>query len=209
MTISTAIVEDDPDVRQSLSLLIRGTPGYALCGAYGSAEDALAALPSIHPEVMLMDINLPKQSGIECVRQIKVARPEIQVVMLTVFDDSEDLFNSLSAGASGYLVKRTPPARILEAIAEVHRGGAPMSPSIARMVVERFFPADIAKAPRKIELSPREDEILQLLAKGYRYKEIATALGLAVETVHSHLRRIYDKLHVTSRTEAVVKFLQR
>jgi DNA-binding NarL/FixJ family response regulator len=157
---------------------------------------------------MLMDINLPGQSGIERVRQVKVMRPEIQVVMLTVFDDGEDLFNSLSAGASGYLVERTASARILEAIAEVHRGGAPMSPSIARMVVERFFPAHITKA-RKIELSAREDEILQLLARGYRYKEIASALGLAVETVHSHLRRIYDKLHVTSRTEAVVKFLQR
>ena len=208
MTIRVAIVEDDPDIRQSLALLIKGTPGYELCGAFCSAETALAELPAARPEVVLMDINLPQQSGIECVRQLKVQRPELQVVMLTVFDDSEDLFNSLSAGASGYLLKRTPPARILEAIAEVHRGGAPMSPQIARMVVERFFPANVVR-PRKAELSAREEEILQLLTKGYRYKEIATALGLAVETVHSHLRRIYDKLHVTSRTEAVVKFLQR
>lgn len=208
MNIRVAIVEDDPDIRQSLSLLVRGTPGYELCGAFESAEAALEGLPGARPEVVLMDINLPGRSGIECVRRLKADRPGIQVVMLTVFDDSEDLFNSLSAGASGYLLKRTPPARILEAIAEVHRGGAPMSPQIARMVVEKFFPANVAR-PRKVELSGREEEVLQLLSQGYRYKEIAATLGLAVDTVHSHLRRIYEKLHVTSRTEAVVKFLQR
>ena len=208
MNIRVAIVEDDPDIRQSLALLIRGTPGYELCTACGSAEEALEVLPALNPEVVMMDINLPKLSGIECVRRLKVTHPRIQVVMLTVFDDSEDLFNSLSAGASGSLLKRTPPARILEAIAEVHRGGAPMSPQIARMVVERFFPANTPRTGLP-ELSKREEEILQLLTKGYRYKEIAADLGLAVETIHSHLRRIYDKLHVTSRTEAVVKFLQR
>jgi DNA-binding NarL/FixJ family response regulator len=208
MTIRVALVEDDPMIRQSLAQLVAGTPGYQLCGDFPDAESALEKIPGLKPEVVLMDINLPKQSGIDCVRQLKAGCPEIQMVMLTVFDDSEDLFNSLSAGASGYLLKRTPPAKILEAIAEVHRGGAPMSPQIARMVVERFCPADIRR-PRRIDLSPREEEILQLLTKGYRYKEIGTALGLSVETVHSHLRRIYDKLHVTSRTEAVVKFLQR
>ncbi len=208
MTLRVAIVEDDADIRQSLALLIRGTPGFTLCGAYGSTEEALEGLPSASPQVVLMDIHLPKQSGIECVRQLKVKSPEVQVVMLTVFDDSEELFESLSAGASGYLLKRTPPAKILEAIQEVHQGGSPMSPQIARMVVQRFGPAE-KPARSKQHLTEREEEILGLLSQGYRYKEIAATLGISVETVHTHLRRIYDRLQVTSRTEAVVKYLKR
>ena len=206
--ITVAIVEDDVDIRQSLSLLVEGAGGFRLTAAYGSTEEALLGLPKAPPQVVLMDIHLPKQSGIECVRQLKAQRPEVQVLMLTVFDDSEELFESLSAGASGYLLKRTPPSKILEAIQEVFQGGSPMSPQIARMVVQRFSqPAEPAKL--KERLSQREEQILGLLSQGYRYKEIAANLGISVETVHTHLRRIYQRLQVTSRTEAVVKYLKR
>lgn len=208
MPISVSVVEDDAEIRQSLALIIGGTPGFLFKEAYASAEEALRGIPKLVPDVVLMDIQLPALSGIECVRRLKVKIPETQFVMLTVFDDGEQLFESLASGATGYLLKRTPPAKILEAIEEVHRGGSPMSPQIARLVVERFSPIR-STARAKQELTPRELEILDYLTRGYRYKEIAEALGLGVETVHTHLRRIYDKLQVTSRTEAAVKFLKQ
>jgi DNA-binding NarL/FixJ family response regulator len=206
VSLSIAIVEDDLDLRANLAALIRGTPGFALVGAYGSAEEALVGVPQVKPDVTLMDINLPKLSGIECVRQLKGRMPELEVVMLTVCDSAEEVFPALAAGASGYLLKRTPPAKILDSIEEARRHGSVLSPAIARMVVERFF-----QRPRPSEqsLTTREESVLRMLAKGFRYKEIAGEFGVGIETIHTHVRHIYRKLHVTSRTEAVVKYLGR
>jgi DNA-binding NarL/FixJ family response regulator len=211
MAIRVALVEDDEPVRASLSVLINGANGFACVSACATAEEALERIPPEKPDVVLMDINLPKMSGIECARRLRDILPETQVIMLTMYEDDHRVFDSLTAGASGYLLKRTPHAQILEAIRDVHQGGSPMSSSIARRVVgvvrELRAAAPAAAHSALAQVSPREEEILNLLAKGYRYKEIAEALHLSVETVRTHLRRIYEKLHVSSRTEAVVKFL--
>jgi DNA-binding NarL/FixJ family response regulator len=208
MAIRVAIVEDDQRIRNSLKVLLDGSPGFRCVATYGDAESALLDLPRESPDVVLMDINLPKMSGIECVRQLKERIPGILVIMLTVYEDSQKIFHSLQAGAVGYLIKSTVPSQILQAITEVHAGGSPMSAQIARKVVQSFYNpradhSDTAK------LTERELEILDLLAKGYLYKEIADQLSISRETVHNHLRRIYEKLHVRSRTEAVVKYFQR
>jgi DNA-binding NarL/FixJ family response regulator len=207
-SIRVALVEDDASIRGALEIVLNGAPGFECVGAFASAEDALVQLPPRKPDVVLMDIQLPHMSGVECVRKLKEQHPEIQILMLTVFEDDELVFDSLAAGATGYLLKRTPPGEILEGIAEVHRGGSPMSSYIARKVVRSF-----QKPPRgagtNLPLSEREREILGHLAKGYRYKEIADTLAISLDTVRTHLRRIYEKLHVHSRTEAVVKFLGR
>lgn len=202
--VRVALVEDDLRIRQGLSFLVGGSAGFKWVGDFANGEDALARLPALTPDVILMDINLPGMSGIECIRQLKKLLPGSQLVMLTVLEDHERIFQSLTAGASGYLLKNTPPARLLEAIREVFHGGAPMSAQIARCVVEAF------RHPMRIQepastLTPREQEILALLAKGFLYKEIADQLTLSVETVRTHIRNIYDKLHVRSRTEAVMK----
>lgn len=205
------MVEDDDLVRESMKLLLSGQHGYSFVGAYARAKDALAHIQKDRPDVMLVDINMPGMSGIECVRAVKALHPTVQMVMLTMFEDDENIFESLRAGASGYLLKRTPRAEILAAIAEVHRGGSPMTSSIARKVVQMIGKLSEAKAGGRSEidsLSKRELEVLTNLASGLRYKEIADALGVSVETIRTHLRRIYEKLHVTSRTEAAVKFMQ-
>jgi DNA-binding NarL/FixJ family response regulator len=210
MAIRVSIVEDDAGVRESLSSLIAGARGFACLGAYSSGEDALREIPAARPDVVLMDIHLPLMSGIECVRQLKAVLPSLPIVMLTVYDDQEKLFKSLMAGACGYLLKRTSPAKLLEAIREVHQGGAPMSGQIARMVVQHFHATrEQTAAPAPAFLTVREQEILDHLARGYRYKEIAEALQISFDTVRSHLRAIYEKLHVHSRTEAVVKYLNK
>jgi len=206
--IRVALVEDDASIRNALEIVLNGAHGFECVGTYASAEDGLAQVASAAPNVVLMDIQLPRMSGVECVGQLKERHPEIQILMLTVFEDDELVFDSLAAGATGYLLKRTPPGEILEAIAEVHRGGSPMSSYIARKVV-RSFQKSRHGAGEGLPLSEREREILQQLAKGYRYKEIADALTISLDTVRTHLRRIYEKLHVHSRTEAVVKFLGR
>lgn len=206
--IRVALVEDDPRIRQGLSFLVGGSPGFSWVGDFGNGEDALARLPALAPDVILMDINLPGMSGIQCIRQLKQLLPPSQLVMLTVLEDHERIFESLAAGASGYLLKNTPPARLLEAIREVHNGGAPMSAQIARSVVETFRqPSPVPKSSNV--LTPREQETLALLAKGFLYKEIADQLRVSIETVRSHIRNIYDKLHVRSRTEAVMKVYGR
>jgi len=206
MSINVALVEDDTGVRESLAILINGTSGFRCSGAYPSGEAALKQLCGNFPDVVLMDINLPRMSGIECVAKMKAMRPELQILMLTVYEDSNQIFESLMAGASGYLIKEAPPAEILEAIVDVRRGGSPMSSHIARKVVQYFQKR--GQIPEVADnLSDRENEVLTYLAKGYRYKEIAELLSISVLTVRSHLRRIYEKLHVRSRTEAVVKYL--
>ena len=204
--IKVAIVEDDAGVRESMSVLINGTAGFRCINTFPNAEVALKKLPLEWPDVVLMDINLPEISGIECVSRLKAIRPSLQILMLTVYMENEKIFKSLMAGASGYLIKQTPPAQILDAIAEVHRGGSPMSSHIARKVVQ-FVQQQGASTEETANLSKREHEILTQLAKGYQYKEIADMLGISVLTVRNHLRNIYEKLHVRSRTEAVVKFL--
>jgi DNA-binding NarL/FixJ family response regulator len=173
---------------------------------HASAESALQELPRLNPNVILMDINLPGLTGVECVRRLKPVLPQTQVIMLTVYQNTEHIFNALSAGATGYLLKQTPPAELLDAIRDVHAGGSPMSSHIARKIVQSFQkPAPLAGGSDG--LSPRENEVLELLAKGFLYKEIADQLGLTYATVHTHIRHIYEKLHVRSRTEAVAKHL--
>lgn len=209
MPIKVAIVEDDARFRESLAVLINGADGFRCVGAYPNAETALRELPRAWPDVLLMDINLPKMSGIECVQRLKEANRALQVIMVTVYMDSEQIFKSLKAGASGYLIKKTSPAKLLEAIAEVHAGGSPMSNQIARRVVQFFQEVEPNAADETRNLSKRELEILGYLAKGYQYKEIAETLCISFQTVCAHVRHIYEKLHVRSRTEAVVKFLGR
>ncbi len=208
MSISVAIVEDDRRVRESMSVLIDGAENLRCAGAFPTAEEAIIRVPQAKPDVLLMDINLPGMSGIECVRKLKAQMPKLQILMLTMYEDDEKVFQSLVAGASGYLVKRTSPAELLKAIEEVHGGASPMSGKIARTVVEYFQKLQDG-SPQEDYLSKREEEILNLLVKGYRYKEIAEALTISFETVRSHLKNIYDKLHVHSRTEAVVKYLRK
>jgi len=206
--IRVALVEDDRQVRAGLRLLIDHSKKCACVAAFASAEEALARLPSLQADVVLMDIQLPGRSGIECIRELKLRQPKFQIMMLTVFEDHDRIFQSLTAGASGYLLKQTPPDKLLEAITELHRGGAPMSTQIARRVVEAFQQA-APGGDATAGLSPREKEIVALLAKGYLYKEIASQLGISVETVRTHIHNTYEKLHVRSRTEAVMKIYGR
>lgn len=208
MPITVSIVEDDNRIRESLAILIDGSENIRCISAHATAEEALRQIPIKKPEVVLMDINLPNMSGIECVRKLKTTMPKLQILMLTMYENDEQVFQSLMAGASGYLVKRTSPAEILKAIEEVHSGASPMSGRIARTVVEYFQKLQTA-APEQEHLSKREQEILDLLVKGYRYKEIADSLCVSFETVRSHLKNIYVKLQVHSRTEAVVKYLRK
>lgn len=206
MNISVSIVEDDDRVRASLVHLIRSAKGFSCASEHPTGESALEDLPRVKPEVVLMDVNLPGLSGVECVRRLKPLLPHTQIMMLTAYQNTEDIFNALAGGATGYMLKQTPPEGLLEAIRNVHAGGSPMSSFIARKIVESFQRP--AAATAEIEsLSPREAEVLDLLAKGYLYKEIADALGLSYATVHTHVRHIYEKLHVRSRTEAVAKHL--
>jgi len=207
MPITVSIVEDNDKLRETLARVLNRADGFRCVSQHASAEDALAELPPVKPDVVLMDINLPGMNGVECVRQLKKLRPEIQVMMLTVYEDTENIFNALAAGASGYMLKRTASKELLEAIREVQRGGSPMTAHIARLVVQSFQrPA--ADAPAE-NLSEREQQVLDLLSRGLMYKEIADKLQISYETVHTYIRRIYEKLQVRTRTEAVAKFLRR
>jgi DNA-binding NarL/FixJ family response regulator len=208
MAIRVSIVEDDTRIRKGLVALIDGSEGFSCASVHFSAEDALREIPHVFPHVVLMDINLPNMDGVECVAQLKVKLPDIQVIMLTVFEDADMIFSALAAGASGYLLKRTPSDQILSAIKDVHNGGSPMTSQIARKVVQSFK-KPFSKKPDTPSLTPREEEILKALSGGSRDKEIAETLFISIDTVHSHLRKIYDKLHVRSRTEAVLKYLNK
>ena len=205
MHITVAIVEDDPRVREELAKLINRAAGFKCLGTYCDGETALASIPRQRPDVVLMDINLPGMSGIECVRRLKAALPPVQIVMLTVYDEVGQLFNSLRAGACGYLLKRTPSDKLLEAITEARLGGAPMTRKIARKVVQYFNELGVV-SPEMGSLSKREQETLALLAEGFRYKEIADKMGISFNTVREYVHSIYQKLHVSSRAEAVLKY---
>ncbi|HEY1662623.1 MAG TPA: response regulator transcription factor [Verrucomicrobiae bacterium] len=206
--ISVAIVEDDAGTRRSLEWLLKSSPEFLCVATCKSAEDALKVLPKTAPQVILMDVNLPNRSGIECTARLKELLPDVQVVMITVYGDTEKVFNALRSGASGYILKRTPPEQILQAIRDVHAGGVPMSSEIARKVLGSF--RESAPVPAEDQnLSRREQEVLELLAQGCTNKEIADKLCISIETVTWHLRHIYSKLHVRSRTKAALVFLSR
>lgn len=211
MPINVSIVEDNDQLRATLARLISRSEGFHCLSHFQNAEAALQTLPGEPPEVVLVDINLPGINGVEFVRRLKQAAPAIQAVMLTAYEDTENIFNALAAGAAGYLLKRAPRSELLEAIREVRRGGSPMTTHIARKVVQSFQkPATAAQPTEPGEtLSTREQEVLNLLSQGFFYKEIAEKLGISYETVHTYIRRIYEKLQVRTRTEAVAKFLRR
>jgi len=205
VSIAVSIVEDDEPARQLLAGWINRAKGFHCVGEHGTAESALEGLCKEKPEVVLMDINLPGLSGIECVRQLKPRLPDTQFVMLTVYEDADHIFNALSAGASGYLLKRASREGLLTALRDVHAGGSPMTSSIARKIVQSFRQAP-SGAPAPPDLSQREQEVLGLLARGYACKEIADPLGISVTTVSTYVRRIYEKLHVHSRAQAVATY---
>lgn len=207
-SITVSLVEDDDLIREHLGVLLGRVANVRCLSRHRSAEEALRELPRLKPRVVLMDINLPGISGIECVAKLKALLPGTQIIMLTVHEDSESIFQSLLAGATGYLVKRTPTAQLIEAIQDVVRGGSPMTSNIARKVVQ-FVAGQGRQGTEMATLTEREMRVLDLLAKGLLYKEIATQLDVQIDTVRNHIRAIYEKLHVHSRTEAVVKYLGR
>jgi DNA-binding NarL/FixJ family response regulator len=204
--ISVSIVDDEKELRQSIATFVNGSPGFRCISAYGSAEAALKGLPADKPEVVLMDINLGGMNGIECVERLKARVPTMQILMLTVYEDTDQIFKALAAGANGYLLKRSSPTKLLQAIREVHGGGSPMTSSIARKVVASFQKSK-QTGEKHTHLSPREEAVLNCLAKGLTYKAIADQLDISIDTIRTYIRRIYEKLQVQSRTEAVAKYL--
>jgi DNA-binding NarL/FixJ family response regulator len=206
VSISVSIIEDDGPARQILSDWIQRADGFKFLSGHGSGESALARLPKEKPDVVLADINLPGQNGIECVRRLKPLLPVTQFVMLTVYEDADHIFHALAAGATGYLLKQTPRAELLAALRQVHSGGSPMTSNIARKVVQSFQQRPQATLPESVELSPREREVLDLLTRGYLYKEIADLLNISLPTVNTYIRRMYEKLHVRSRAQAAAKY---
>jgi len=204
--IAVCIVEDDTQARKILAGWIGRAGGFRLAGDWGDAESALAGAVEKKPDVVLMDINLPGMSGVEAVKRLKPVLPGTQFIMLTVYEDADHIYNALAAGATGYLLKQTPRAELLNALEDVYRGGSPMTSNIARKVVQSFRQAPLAPAAE--DLSPREQEVLDLLAQGYLYKEIAERLNISVPTVNTYVRRMYEKLHVRSRAQAVAKYTQ-
>lgn len=203
--IAVAIVEDDPSVREILSAWIQESAGFVFSGAFPDGEQAVPEIQERRPDVVLVDINLPGLSGIECVRRLKPLLPRTQFVMMTVYEDSQNIFAALTAGATGYLLKGTSREAVLLALREVHAGGSPMSGNIARKVVQFLQQPKLQPRPAA-ELSKRENEVLALLAQGYLYKEISATLGISTETVNTYIRRIYEKLHVHSRAQAVARY---
>ena len=206
--IKVVIVEDSNTIREGLKLLINGTEGYSCVGAYSRCETLLDEIAELDIDVILMDINLPGISGIEGTRRIKKISKEITILILTVYDENELIFEALCEGASGYLVKKTPPAKLLEAITEAHEGGSPMTSNIARKVVDYFQKNKPVKKVEEVDLTKREKEVLSGLVEGNSYKAIADNLHISVETVRFHFRNVYKKLHVHSQSEAVVKAIK-
>ena len=210
-TIRVAVVEDDAELRQTMKEFINRSKGMTCVAVYESAETAVDGIPGDEPDVVLMDIRLPGMSGVECVGRLRELAPSVKAVMLTAYEDSDDVFHSLAAGAFGYLLKSVEPKRLREAIKEAYQGGSPISGSVARKLVDYFrgpAPADKKEAEDPLApLSPREVDILQLLAEGHAYKQIADELDISINTIRTHIKRIYEKLHVHSRMEAV-RFLR-
>jgi DNA-binding NarL/FixJ family response regulator len=204
--ITVGIVEDDAQTRKILAGWITRAPGFQLAGEWGNAETAIAALGEARPNVVLMDINLPGINGVEAVRKLKPILQQTQFVMLTVYEDADHIYDALAAGATGYLLKETPRAELVNALQDVNQGGSPMSSNIARKVVQSFRQSPQPPLPPGEALSPREQEVLDLLAGGYLYKEISERLGISVPTVNTYVRRVYEKLHVRSRGQAVAKY---
>ncbi len=214
MTITVCIVDDNKDIRSALEQIVIMSDGYRLLGSFSSAEEAIEKIPALSPQVVLMDINLGGMSGIECVRHLKPLHPDILYMMCTVYEEDEKIFEALSAGANGYILKKTAPGKLLEAIKELSEGGAPMSSQIARKVVAVFRGKTVSDNPVQEDksisiLSTREKEILEHLSKGLLYKEIANSLFISPETVRKHVYHIYEKLHVNNRVEAVNKYFGR
>jgi DNA-binding NarL/FixJ family response regulator len=205
--ITLSIVDDDKLLRESIATFINGSPEVRCVSAYGSGAVALEKLPADKPDVVLMDINMPGMDGIECVEKLKARMPDMQIIMLTVYEDTDKIFKALSAGANGYLLKRVEPSKLLEAIGDVYAGGSAMSSSIAPKVVASFQRPPPPAAP-EAHLSPREQAVLECLTRGLTYKAIADQLGISIETIRTHLKRVYQKLHVRSRTEAVAKYVR-
>jgi DNA-binding NarL/FixJ family response regulator len=206
-SIKVAIIEDQRDIREGLGILINGTSGYRIVGSFGSMEEALPNIGRADPDVVLVDIGLPGLSGIEGIRKLRVRHSQLMVLMLTVYSDDERIFEAICAGACGYLLKKTPPARLLESIREAVSGGAPMSPEVARRVVQlfqKFQPPDAAD----YRLTPTEMRLLRLLAEGHHYKTAAAEMGISINTVSYHMRSVYQKLQVHSKSEAVAKALR-
>jgi DNA-binding NarL/FixJ family response regulator len=203
MKLKIGIVEDEMQIREGMALLINGSEGFSCGHTFSSAEEAIEKIPSLSLDVVLMDIHLPVKSGIECIAELKPLCSHTQFIMFTSFEDTESVFSALKVGATGYLTKTTQPSKILDALVDVHKGGSPMSSHIARKIVSSFHTTDSNAELQK--LSAREKEILELLSGGYRYKEIADKLFLSTETVRTHIRNIYEKLQVNSRTEALNK----
>jgi DNA-binding NarL/FixJ family response regulator len=206
VVIAVSIVEKDALVRDVLTEWLRGANGFKCVGVHANAEAALVALPQEKLSIVLMDINMPGMNGIECVRRLKPQMMDTQFMMLTVYEDSDHIFKALSSGASGYMLKRTPRAELLAALKDVHAGGSPMSSNIARKIVQSFQRFNIVSPADSDKLSPREREVLELVTHGYLYKEIAESLHISVTTVGSHIRHIFEKLHVRTRSQAVAKF---
>jgi DNA-binding NarL/FixJ family response regulator len=204
--ISVSIVDDEKKLCKSIATFLNGSAGFRCLSIYGSAEAALKHLPADNPDVVLMDINMAGMNGIECVKRLKALAPQVQILMLTVYENTEQIFKALAAGATGYLLKRLEPEELLQAIRDVHAGGSPMSNSIARKVVASFQEANVA-GDQKNRLTEREQAVLDCLAHGLAYKQIGDQLNISINTIRTHLRHIYEKLHVQSRTEAVAKYL--
>jgi two-component system, NarL family, response regulator LiaR len=207
--ITVCIVEDRIDIREALFALISSQSNLSCIGTYENAEDALVEIPELQPNVVLMDIDLPKMNGIECIKLLKPKCPKVQFMICTVYDEDEKVFEALRTGANGYILKRSPPARLLEAIVELYHGGSPMSSDIARKIVLSFQQKPEEKIQEEYHITPREQEILQLLSKGLSYQELADKLFISSKTVRKHIFNIYEKLHVNSRMEAVNKYFGR
>ena len=205
--ISVSIVDDEKRLCESIATFVNSSPGFRCVSMYGSAEVALKHLPTDQPDVVLMDINMASMDGIECVRRLKKLMPKVQVIMLTVYEDSDKIFRALAAGATGYLLKRCAPDELLQAIRDVLAGGSPMSHAIARKVVASFQ-SSTNRVDEESQLSPREERVLDCLARGLAYKQIGDELGISINTIRTHLQHIYEKLHVRSRTEAVAQYVR-
>lgn len=203
--ISVCIFEDNDSLRNSLSFLLQHTPGFNFVGAFADATDVINKVENVQPDVILMDIQMPGSNGIEAVSLIKNKFLHMQIIMQTVFDDEERIFDALCAGASGYFLKNTPPAKLLDAIVEVHQGGAPMSPAVAKKVLNQFRNTNTNIKSTDAALTDREREVLTLMAKGKIIKQIADTLFISYETARSHVKHIYEKLHVNTMTAAVAK----